>query len=74
MAIKQIGQKWNPILDTTEKKYIIDSAEDVTSLPKCCPGSCAIAVDGGTLYMVNASGEWTDTGVVAFSLAEEGIF
>ncbi len=74
MAIKQTGQKWNPILGTTKKKYIMDSAEDVANLPKCCPGSVALSVDGGTVYMVNASGEWKEMGVAAFSLAEEVTF
>ena len=74
MAIKQTGQKWNPILNTTKRKFIMDSEADVVSLPKCCTGSYAISVDGGIVYMVNASGKWVKTGVAAFALAEEAMF
>ena len=76
MAIKQTGQKWNPILNTTKKKFIMDSEADAVNLPKCCPGSYAIAVNDGAVYMVNASGEWAkmSSATVALPIAEEVVF
>ena len=69
MAIKGI-----PSLGTSKTKFIMDSEADAASLPECRPGSYALAVDGGIVYMVNASGVWKKMGTVAFSLAEEGLF
>jgi hypothetical protein len=74
MAIKQTGQKWNPILVTTKRKFIIDNEQDVVDLPTCCPGSYALCVDGGIVYMVNASGEWKKMGAAALSVAEGVLF
>lgn len=78
MAIKQTGQRWNPVLGTTKKKFILDTEADVANLPKCCPGSHALVVDGGIIYMVNASGEWTKmctaTATAGLAVAEEVSF
>lgn len=41
--------------------FVLDSANDVASLPKCSPGSTAmVAAKGGPIYMVNASGNWEE--------------
>lgn len=40
------------------KEFICDTVADVANLPKCCAGSTALVVEGGKIYMVNASGEW----------------
>ena len=69
MACKQIGQTWNPILVQTKKKFIMDSESDAKNLPQCCSGSYAFAVDGGVVYMVNASGEWVKMGAVTLAVA-----
>lgn len=60
MAIKLIKREWNPVLSTCQQSFILDSVEDADNLPKCCPGSTAIATEGGKLFMVNASGEWEE--------------
>ena len=61
MAIKLVSKKWNPVLCTCQKSFIVDSAADVADLPQCCPGSTAIvAAKDGAMYMVNASGSWEE--------------
>lgn len=58
MAIVQVNSVWLPN-GAFRKEFVLDSAEDATSLPKCAPGSVAIvAAKDGPIYMVNASGEW----------------
>lgn len=74
MAFKQTGQKWNSILSTTKRKYIVDTVADIANLPKCCTGSIALVADGGAVYVVNASGEWSNIGSGASALAmAEGV-
>lgn len=58
----------------TNKKFILDNESDVTSLPKCTPGSIAIVAAGGKVFMVNASGQWVEAGQATFSMAEEVLF
>lgn len=58
MAYKCIEAKRNYVLKTVQRTYILDSEEDVATLPVCCAGSMAIVANGGKVYMVNASGEW----------------
>ena len=70
MAIKRIDKVGVPY-EQAPKRFIMDSEADVPNLPTCCPGSTAVCAEGGTVYMVNASGKWTKTGVAAFALAEE---
>lgn len=74
MAIKQTGTNWNPAFVATKRKFIMDSEADVANLPKCCTGSMAISVDGGVIYMVNASGSWVRMGNATFTVAEEVVF
>lgn len=58
MATARIEKQWSPC--ATE--YILDTEADVANLPACCPGSTAVVVASGTVYMVNASGVWTKFG------------
>ena len=61
MPIKLVKQQYCDVQDDLVAEYIIDSADDVASLPKCCPGSTAIVADkDGAVFMVNASGEWKE--------------
>ena len=61
MAIKMTGHTWCPVADDFRSEFVMDSAYEVKNLPKCCYGSTAIAVDGsGKIFMVNASGQWSE--------------
>ena len=43
------------------REYLMDSAEDVTSLPgidECSPGSRAYTVDGKSVYRMDSTGAW----------------
>lgn len=43
------------------REYLMDSAEDVTSLPgidECSPGSKAYTVDGKSVYRMDSTGAW----------------
>ncbi|MBO7274900.1 MAG: hypothetical protein J6V15_00855 [Clostridia bacterium] len=73
MAIKQIDKIGVPY-SQAPKRFIVDGEADVASLPPCCPGSSAVAVDEGLLYMVNASGAWKKMGTVMYSPAEGVLF
>lgn len=44
------------------KNFICDTTADVKNLPKCLPGSQAVVIATGDLYVVNASGEWAKFG------------
>ena len=76
MACKQISKTWNGI--SSRKKYIVDSAEDIASLPHCCTGSYAVVANSGDVYIVNASEEWVKMGsgssTAILALAEEASF
>lgn len=63
-GIKQIGSQWNPYLQAYVKSFIVDTESDIVNLPECAPSSDAIAVQEGTVFMVNASGEWAKFGGV----------
>lgn len=58
MAIKLVSTEWCGCLDDYKREYMIDTDADLSELPECCTGSSAIAVNTGTVYMVNASGKW----------------
>ena len=61
MAIKCIKSEWCTENADYVREFVLDSADDVANLPKCCPGSTAIvATKGGAIYIVNASGEWVE--------------
>lgn len=42
--------------------FVIDTDADVDTLPKCNPGSSAVSVASGKVYIVNASGKWVEFG------------
>lgn len=47
--------------DIWRTEIIMDSADDAASLPASAPGSVAIVADkDGSVFMVNASGEWKE--------------
>lgn len=58
--VKQIA----PTNECTQvrKDFVIDTDEDVASLPSCAAGSTALSVSSGNVYMVNASGVWAMVG------------
>lgn len=75
MAVKQIGQKFSPVVKATKKRYIVDTESDVATLPTCCPGSTAVVAEGGKTYVVNASNRWVLLGEFGAGalLAAEGV-
>ena len=62
MAFKLIGEEFCSFDGKYRKEFICDHVEDVGSLPACCAGSMATVPGAGKVYMVNASGEWTEFG------------
>lgn len=64
MAVKLIDAVYSEFSKdptTLIKSYVMDAPEDVSSLPASAAGSTAIvAAKNGSIYMVNASGEWKD--------------
>lgn len=52
------------VVDTNvyKKNFICDSEADIANLPECLPGSQAVVVTTGALYVVNASGDWVKFG------------
>lgn len=44
------------------KEFVCDSVIDIDSLPEAAPGSTAIVIDSGEVYMVNTSGKWVPFG------------
>ncbi len=45
-----------------KKNFVCDSEADIANLPECLPGSQAIVVNSGALFVVSASGEWARFG------------
>ena len=62
MATKLISREWCSCLESYRVEYVCDTVEEATALPACCPGSQALVPGAGKLYMVNASGQWTEFG------------
>lgn len=58
--VKQI----QPTLEGTQirKDFVIDTDADVATLPSCATGSAALSVESGSVFVVNASGEWKKCG------------
>ena len=44
------------------KELIVDSDADFANLPEAAPGSTALCVANGIVYIVNARGYWTTLG------------
>ena len=57
MAIAIIHDEWDPEI-RHRKEFIVDTEAEVADLPKCDPGSSALVTETGSVYIVNASGEW----------------
>jgi hypothetical protein len=65
MALEWINKRWSPNAKdhaNDRKEIICDTEADVSSLPDSAPGSMALVVSTGNVYMVNASGEWKKFG------------
>lgn len=61
MAWKCIKCEWCTENADYVREFVLDSADDVANLPESCPGSKAmVAQKDGAIYMVNASGEWSE--------------
>ena len=59
MAYKLINEQYCVYTDADICTFVLDSEDDVSSLPKCGAGSTAmVATENGGVYMTNASGEW----------------
>lgn len=61
MAFKMIHDEWDPEIGQ-QKEFILDDEADVATLPECVPGSTALVCASGSVYIVNASGQWVKFG------------
>lgn len=62
MAINVIDIKYNKAVRNTIHEFICDTDLDFLQLPKCDPGSTAVSIASGIVYIVNASGKWVEFG------------
>lgn len=62
MAWKTINSEWCPGVRVYRVDVICDTEIDVADLPESPTGSTALVVETGTVYMVNASGNWVKFG------------
>lgn len=61
MAYKLIAREYNRVANIVTSSFVLDSKEDVETLPKSAPGSKAITAEkDGPIFIVNASGEWKE--------------
>lgn len=58
MATKMINKEYCSCLDDYKQDFIVDTEADIATLPECCTGSSALVVETGSVYIVNASGDW----------------
>ncbi len=58
MAYKMTFEDYSPYVKGFVREYICDTEADAANLPSCGTGSSALVVEGGKVYMVNASGKW----------------
>lgn len=59
MAYKIVDKQYCAYTDADRFTFVLDSEDDVASLPMCSAGSTAmVATENGSVYMTNASGEW----------------
>jgi hypothetical protein len=68
MAFEWINKKWSPNAkdhSNDRKDIICDTEDDVSTLPESAPGSTALVVATGEVYIVNASGKWVKFGAGA---------
>ena len=62
MAFKLIEKRYDPIQKAERMGFLCDTEDDIANLPSAAPGSTAMVVATGVIYMVNASGEWAKFG------------
>ena len=62
MAIKCTNQAYAACQPDYKREFICDTEADVENLPQCCPMSTAVVADSGSVYIVNASGNWVKFG------------
>lgn len=41
-------------------EYVVDTPEDIESLPRCDMGSIAFVISTATVYMKNSEGNWVE--------------
>ena len=58
MAVSKTKMVWAAGESGYYGEFILDTEADVPNLPDCCPGSSALVVATGNVYMVNASCKW----------------
>lgn len=58
MAFKLVKREYVCYLNKYQCDYIVDTDADIADLPEGCTGSSALVVESGSVYMVNASGDW----------------
>lgn len=59
MAYKIVDKQYCAYTDADRFTFVLDSDEDVASLPTCSAGSTAmVATENGSVYMTNTLGEW----------------
>lgn len=72
MAFKEVTPR--NTCEAVRRDYIMDTDADLAQIPtSCATGSRAFAVDSGTQYMLNASGEWAQVGFAIIKQPEDAI-
>lgn len=57
MAYKRVS------CESASYEFILDTDNDANDLPAgCCCGSTALSCESGSVFIVNASGEWVKLG------------
>lgn len=54
--------KIQPIPTIHLENFTCDTVDDIATLPKCLPGSQAVVIATGDLYVANSNGEWVKFG------------
>lgn len=57
MAIKEMNNAPRPF-SAWPKQYLCDTDADFERLPEACPGSIAVSIQSGRIYVVNTQGAW----------------
>lgn len=65
MAIVKTDAEWSASAKAFMCEFVLDTENDVKNLPTALPGSTALVVASGNVYMVNASGKWVKFGGAA---------
>lgn len=55
MAFTLIDKQWS--ISDFIHEYVCDTESDAAKLPECRPGSKAMVIEGGKIYIVNSAGE-----------------